>query len=60
MKRHNPNVQKVAAQLVEFNQEIRRDHSLVKKGRQGQVMGVCECVCVNIEASEGCPDVLHP
>jgi hypothetical protein len=27
MKRHKSNVQKVAAELVEFNQEIRRDHS---------------------------------
>jgi len=27
MKRHKSNVQKAAAELVEFNQEIRRDHS---------------------------------
>jgi|SwirhisoilCB1_FD_contig_41_8247240_length_224_multi_2_in_0_out_0_1 hypothetical protein len=54
MKRHNPNVQKVAAQLVEFNQEIRRDHPLVKKGRQGQVMGVCVSTLRQVR------DVLHP
>ena len=55
MKRHKSNVQKVAAELVEFNQEIRRHHSSWSpfgEERQAgrQVMGG------NIEASE---DVLH-
>ena len=65
MKRHKSNVQKAAAELVEFNQEIRRDHSSWspfgeerQAGRQASDgrMGIMGWGGVNIEASE---DVLH-